>query len=441
MEPFFPEQLIAYLLVFRQAFSRPNFVYFQSFVWGLLLVEGRKCTSRITRACFYVDRTLGSFERFLSEYHWDLNEVIECLVKLLLHTLGHKLKVYGAFLMVIDTTLIAKASRKMLGIQKWKNSESSAYQIGHHWAIGGFISRFGQRFIAWPFLCRLISGQKAPCLFVGSSEGTRQATFWDTALALVYQAASHIGGLPASGGPALRAVVDAYFSKAPFLNPCIEAGIGVISRLRHDSKGWDDPPPYPGRGRPRKWGKEWRLKDLLSFMAPQSITVCIYGKLQEVRYVVRDVRLREVTEKVRVVIIEGIKEPVLLLSTDISLSARAIIEMYASRFSIEIAIRDLKQHFGLGDYQTTTTSAFMRFVHLCCLAFCLWRLLLLTNDNQDWLQGDIPAFKGESPLSFIKARRCLKRFVIKRILFSKSAPGADFEKVSDEYEPIFRVAA
>ena len=140
-------------------------------------------------------------------------------------------------------------------------------------------------------------------------------------------------------------------------------------------------------------------------------------------------------------IIEGIKEPVLLVSTDLSLPACAIIEMYASRFSIEIAIRDLKQHFGLGDYQTTTTSAIMRFVHLCCLAFCLWRLLLLTSDKQDWLAGDIPAFKGESPLSFTRARRCLKRFVIKRILFSKSAPGADFEKVRDEYEPILRIAA
>jgi len=440
METFFPEQLIAYFLVFRQAFSRPNFAYFQSFVWALLLVEGRKCTSRITRACFFVDRTLGSFERFLAEYHWDLNQVIACLVKLLLQTLNQKLQVYGAFLMVIDTTLIAKASRKMLGIQKWKNSESGAYQIGHHWAIGGFISRFGQRFIAWPFLCRLISGKKSPCLFVGSSEGTRQATFWDTAMALVYQIANLIGGLPVFGGPALRVVVDAYFSKDPFLNPCIKVGIGVISRLRHDSKGWDNPPPYSGRGRPRKWGKEWRLKDLLSLETPQTIIVCIYGKLQEVRCVVRDVRLREVTEKVRVVIIEGIKKPVLLVSTDISLSARAIIEMYASRFSIEIAIRDLKQHFGLGDYQATTTEAYMRFVHLCCSAFCLWRLLLLTEDKQDWLLDDKPAFKDESPLSFTKARRCLKRFVIKRILFSKSAPDADFEKVFDEYESISRIA-
>ena len=92
MEAFFPEQLIAYFPVFCQAFSRPNFVYFQSFVWALLLVEGRKCTSRIARACFFVDRTLGSFERFLAEYHWDLNQVIACLVKLLIQTLKDKLQ-------------------------------------------------------------------------------------------------------------------------------------------------------------------------------------------------------------------------------------------------------------------------------------------------------------------------------------------------------------
>jgi len=66
METFFPEQLIAYFLLFSQVFSRPNFAYFQSFVWALLLVEGRKCTSRIRRACFFMDRTLGSFECFLA---------------------------------------------------------------------------------------------------------------------------------------------------------------------------------------------------------------------------------------------------------------------------------------------------------------------------------------------------------------------------------------
>jgi len=56
----------------------------------------------------------------------------------------------------------------------------------------------------------------------------------------------------------------------------------------------------------------------------------------------------------------GIKEPVILVSTDLSLTAAHIIDIYAARFSLEIAIRDLKQHFGFEDYQATTTTAMFR---------------------------------------------------------------------------------
>jgi len=52
---------------------------------------------------------------------------------------------------------------------------------------------------------------------------------------------SLLGGIPIQGGPAIRVVLDAYFSKAPFLNPMIKAGAGVISRLRNDAVGWDEP--------------------------------------------------------------------------------------------------------------------------------------------------------------------------------------------------------
>jgi len=80
MDTYFPPLLIAYLKDLCQALSKPNRVYFQSFIWALLLIEGRKCVTRIAEACFFIDRSLSSFERFLSEYHWDLNEVIASLV-------------------------------------------------------------------------------------------------------------------------------------------------------------------------------------------------------------------------------------------------------------------------------------------------------------------------------------------------------------------------
>jgi len=72
--------------------------------------------------------------------------------------------------------------------------------------------------------------------------------------------------------------------------------------------------------------------------------------------VTREVWLRNIPKKVRVVVTEGVKGPIILVSTDLSLTAAQIIEIYAARFSLEIAIRDLKQHFGFEDYQATTTT-------------------------------------------------------------------------------------
>ena len=84
-------------------------------------MEGRKCVTHVADACFFVDRSLSSFQRFLSDYHWDLSEVMSCLVKLLLRELGDKMKIYGAYLIAIDTSFVSKASKKMIGVQKWKD--------------------------------------------------------------------------------------------------------------------------------------------------------------------------------------------------------------------------------------------------------------------------------------------------------------------------------
>ena len=67
----------------------------------------------------------------------------------------------------------------------------------------------------------------------------------------------------------------------------------------------------------------------------------------QVEAVEREVFIRGFQPKVKVVVAKGIKEPIIFLSTDLTLSAVQIIEIYGARFSIELAIRDLKQHFGL----------------------------------------------------------------------------------------------
>jgi len=364
------------------------------------------------------------------------------LVQLLLAKLGDALKVHGAYLAALDTPLIAKTRGRMTGVQKWHQASGNADRgdaiVGHHWGILGLIS-FSvtlSRYLCWPILMRLIPGHHNPFLWIGDPHGVlTQATFWDAVLPLVYQMAEFLHQAP------LRVVADAYFCKAPFIHPLIERGIHVISRMRKDAVGWDDP-VYCGRGRRPKHGKKWKLAALVTHFSPETITAFLYGKTVELAVVVRDVWIRDVGQKVRVVVVEGIKEPLLFLCTDLSLTAAQILEIYGARFSIELALRDLKGHLGLGDYQCTTFQAILRFVHLACTALSLFRLILLKEDTRD-MEGQANAgnFKKEAPLSLATLRRRFRAFAFPRILFSKSALGEDLQKGDPKGEQLLRIAA
>ena len=154
----------------------------------------------------------------------------------------------------------------------------------------------------------------------------------------------------------------------------------------------------------------------------------------------RDVWLRDVAQQVRVVVLAGGKEPILLVSTDLTLSALQIIESYGARFSIELTIRDLKQHCGLGDYQCTITLAILRFVHLACVAFCVWRLALLEHVAAGWLQVTSARVSlPEAPLSFQRVRRALRAWATRQIILANAIPGADVAKIERDHEPLLHM--
>jgi len=273
IEKFVPALLIAYLETFRQAFNKSGYSYFKVFIWALMLIPGRKRVTDSVNACFFMDKHVSSFERFLSEYKWSMHEVIASLVSLLLSHLGERLMVHGAFLAAEDTTFAGKASKKMMGVQKWKdhssNPDRGGYLFGHNWAILGLLTPFCGRWLCFPILARLIPGQKNPSQFVARPKGLRQADFWDVTVSNVLYTWELVESR------SLRVVADAYFSTANFIKPLMEKGIAVISRLRKNAVGWDDPPEYSGRGRPRKRGKSGSWQTCLK-SSNQKPSTCIF---------------------------------------------------------------------------------------------------------------------------------------------------------------------
>jgi hypothetical protein len=430
-----PALLTEYLALFRSHFTKPSFSYFSGYIVSLLLTSGRKTMSRVAHTCFFVERHLASWERFLAEYKWDLNAVLSRVLQELVTQLGDHLQVHGAYLAAVDTWLVAKNGRAMPGVQTWHDHSGNADRgkriRGHHWAILGLIawSATWDRYLCFPWLLRLISGHSNPCQMVVDAAGVAHwANFWECVLPLLWQLQQGLGNAP------LRVVADAYFSKAPFLNPLVKAGIHVISRLRKDAVGWDN--PTADQRSDAQHGQKWKLAQLLHHEVPQAVTAYIYGHHVTVPAVTRIVWLRNVTQQVKVVVLAGIKEPIILVSTDVSLTCAQIIEIYAARFTIELAIRDLKQYFGLGDYQCYGGTAIHRFVHLACVAFCGFRLIQLRQPQ--WLP---PVPRGVAPTSFAHLRTALRRFLVGRILAPTSAETPEVSAKSAELDAVLRITA
>ncbi len=72
-------------------------------------------------------------------------------------------------------------------------------------------------------------------------------------------------------------------------------------------------------------------------MPTQQLPVNIYGQQTLVEAVEREVFIRGFVHKVKVVVVQGLTKPMIFLSTDLSLTAAQIIEIYSARFSIELA--------------------------------------------------------------------------------------------------------
>ena len=413
----------------------------------MLLGQTRKSVTNIARVCFFIKRHVSSFERFLSDYQWDLTALQQQMLRLIKAQIGDRLLICGAFLVWVDTTLISKVKGRMDGVQTWHdhsgNPDRGERMVGHHWALAGLFGLTAlSGVLCFPLSARLISGQLNPLGFVVNAVGEAvQMGFWDAVCPLLIQLKSWFGSVTPV---MMRVVADAYFAKAPFINWMLDDGIQVISRMRSDAVGWDDPvtmasrPVKKKRGRPRKspeTGKKWKLAGLLITFPLELIEVTLYGELKKLRLVWRDVWITGVTrQKVRIVVVKQKGQPFILMSTDLSLTATQIIYLYGLRFPLELGIRDTKQNFGLGDYQCFIPLAIYRFVNLALLACSFWRLAIMDEKASEWLENK----PNSTPFSYIQASRALRRFVTKSI-FHKFALNQNLQNSQTFPEDILKM--
>ena len=157
----------------------------------------------------------------------------------------------------------------------------------------------------------------------------------------------------------------------------LPARVTWTTRLRKDAALYGLPPARTGkRGRPREKGDRLpSLAKLAATTAFTEVTVTRYGKAAVISAATVTCLWHSVfgTRPVTVVLIRDRSAAgydLALVTTDAAASPARVIERYASRWSIEVAIEDSKQVFGAGQARNRTARAVERAIpfQLACQA-------------------------------------------------------------------------
>ena len=206
------------------------------------------------------------------------------------------------------------------------------------------------------------------------------------------RAAGHAGKIALAKG-LLRAVgdrlgplcllLDAWYMRGSLIRAALRRGHAVIGQVRRDTALFRLPPPRaPGaRGRPRVYGERIGAEAVARLPASRHRIAGYGGRTARLRHVLCRPRfLRGVVVHAVWCELEkrggGWAKQRLLLSTDPTMSAVAIVEAYSKRWAIEPLFAALKLSDGMGAMWQRGRTALLRWLHLVLIGRAL--LVLLT---------------------------------------------------------------
>ena len=147
-------------------------------------------------------------------------------------------------------------------------------------------------------------------------------------------------------------------------NVTLTGPLPTNASLWHIHPDLDHPTRLRGRGRPRAYAARIGTPTDVAATTPSTpVTVTRYGRtttiaVHQLRCLSRGVFG---ARPVRVlVIVEPRKPDLALVTTDLTTPVAAIVERYASRWSIEVAFEDAKQITGVGEARNRTRNAVER---------------------------------------------------------------------------------
>lgn len=349
------EELQRFLVFIRPAFSRrTTYCWFVVVFVGFILRTDNFGVSSIIRA---LDLSPVSYTCLLHFFHstaWNVEGIMAIwwqwlVTKDVAHCIGNRLVLVG------DHTKTPKDGRKMPAVttlhQDSETGSKPSYFRGHHWGCIGILVQTCGKYFAVPLWANI---QEGLTLLANSDEKrhlpkTVQIVEMAKKTALAMSTEAYL-------------VLDAYFAVGPvFLAAAeqlngIDNFVHILTRAKKNVVAYCKPPARKKhqRGRPREYGKKLKLITLFDANSPcynfQTTEADIYGKKDNIRYLVLDLLWKPVKGMLRFILIESSHGRIILMTSDLDLDPVTAIQLYCRRVTIETMFDTLKNTLGAMAY-------------------------------------------------------------------------------------------
>lgn len=327
---------------------RPAFSYKATFLWFALIVSGL-CVRRDLLGVTSIVRALGLkpalYSNLLHTIHStaiDLDQLTALWTRSACQLFPDPVSFNGRVVLVGDGIKIAKQGCMMPAVkllhQTSDSNTKAEYIMGHsHQAISLLVNA-GSSAFAVPLVSRIHEG------IVTSNRDTR--TQHDKMINMLQDI---------DMVQPFYYVADAFYANQKIIKGLTDDGNHLVTRVKNNAVGYKKPVlcQRRKRGRPPKYGERVPLASIRHKPGPfHSAPSPVYGDHGVmIKYRMRDLLWKPAGRMVRFVIVEYPKRGhCLLMSTDLSLSALQIIELYGLRFKIEHGFKQAKGVIGTYGY-------------------------------------------------------------------------------------------
>jgi hypothetical protein len=412
---------------FSSCFTKPSFQTFGVIVTGWLLGHGRRVVTRILLAGDGLKvKTFSCYHRFFSQARWTVDAVARVMLALVLKFIPEDAPIVVA----VDDTLNRKTGKRIWAAGMHHDpllstARRAVFSFGHNWVVLSVQLRLPfapDKVWSLPILMRLYR-RKQKKRKPGRPRGERKAIGQATPREYRTrpQLAREMIALLASWVPqrTIHLVGDSEYA-GKSISRHLPDNVHLTSRMVMNAALYDRPAKRRKgeRGAPRKKGK--RLPSPVELIKSKKvrwtkIRVTLYDRRVRVWYKTCTALWYNSagTRLLRIVVVHdpsGRRKDDCFFSTDLNLSAKAILELFAMRWPLEVAFYNAKQFLGLEDPQNRTPQAVQRTAPL---ALYLHTLVILWFAEHG--RFDVEAYRRAHPWytqkrtpSFADMLACLK---------------------------------